>query len=225
MTSHSYDSGHGIPAASSHREGLQLVRDGVVEGFDPAPELLQVGKWESLQQADGAPQQIQFRGILDHQHARQHEQITHGCRLRRKGEKRHAVPEPHDVVILRQTRRRLAFALLGRGRDDGVVVECRRDGPRHLRVGGERLHAQHLLEIERCVDKRSELAVECVDLLYGVGSTVGQGLDVQGCHGIAGLSIFKRRPLEQGARGNAGRAGPENSSSVSSLQKSGSIRG
>ena len=89
------------------------MRNGVVEAFDPASEFLQVGKWKSLQQADDAPQQKQLRGILDHQHARQHEQITHGLRLCRKGEKRHAVPEPHDVVVLRQARRALAFALLG----------------------------------------------------------------------------------------------------------------
>lgn len=103
--------------------------NGVVEGFDPASEFLQVGKRESLQQADDAPQQEQLRGILDHQHARQHEQITHGLRLCRKGEKCHTVPEPHDVVILRQTRRALAFALLGRGREDGVVIERGRQQP------------------------------------------------------------------------------------------------
>lgn len=163
----------GFRAASSHREGLQPVRNGVVEGFDSALELLQAGKWKSLQQADDAPQQEQLRGILNHQYARQHEQITHGLRLCRKGEKRHAVPEFHDVVVLRQNRRALAFALLGRGREDGVVIKRRRNGPNHLRVGGEWLHAQHLFEIERCVDERSEFAVECVYLFGRPGSASG----------------------------------------------------
>ena len=158
--------------------------NGVVEGFDPASEFLQVGKRESLQQADDAPQQEQLRGILDHQHARQHEQITHGLRLCRKGEKRHAVPEPHDVVILRKARRALAFALLGRGREDGVVIERGRNSPHHLPIGGKRLHAQYLLEIERRVDERSEFAVECVDLFGRPGSASGQRGDFQRCHGI-----------------------------------------
>jgi hypothetical protein len=143
-----------------------------------------VGKWKSLQQADDAPQQEKLRGILDHQYARQHEQIPHGLRLCRKGEKRHTVPEPHDVVILRKARRALAFALRGRGREDGVVVERRRNGPHHLRVGGERLHAQHLLEIERSVDERSEFAVECIDFFDRPGSASGQRGDFQRCHGI-----------------------------------------
>lgn len=121
-----------------------------------------------------------LRGILDHQYARQHEQIPHGLRLCRKGEKRHTVPEPHDVVILRKARRALAFALRGRGRDDGVVVERRRNGPHHLRVGGERLHAQHLLEIERRVDERSEFAVECVDLSAVPGVHPGSGVIFNG---------------------------------------------
>ena len=160
------------------------MRNCVVEAFNPTFEFLQVGKWKSLQQADDAPQQEQLRGILDHQHACQHEQITHGLRLCRKCEKCHAVPEPDDVVVLRQTRRALAFALLGRGREDGVVVERRCNGPHHLRVGGERLHAQHLLEIERSVDERSEFAIECIDFFGRPGSASGQRGDFQRCHGI-----------------------------------------
>ena len=156
-------------------------REITVTAVCPGPmktEFLEVGRWESLQQADDAPQQEQLRGILGHQYARQHKQITHSLRLCRKGEKRHAVPEPHDVVVLRQTRRALALTICGRGREDGVAVERGRNGPHHLRVGGERLHAQHLLEIEGRVDERSEFAVECVDLLDNIGSTVRQGLDV-----------------------------------------------
>ena len=165
------------------------MRNGVVEAFNPTFEFLQVWKWKSLQQAHDAPQQVQFRGILDHQHARQHEQITHGLRLCRKGEKCHAVPEPYDVVILRQPCRALEFALLGRGREDGVVVERCCYGMHHLRIGGERLHSQHLLEIERCVDERSELAVECVDLFGRSGSASGQRGDFQRCHGIGFILV------------------------------------
>ena len=69
-----------------------------------------------------------------------------------------------------------------------VLEAFRLDGPYHLRVGGKRLHAQHLLEIERSVDERSEFAVECVDLFGRPRSASGQRGDFQRCHGI-GLTL------------------------------------
>lgn len=69
----------------------------------------------------------------------------------------------------------------------GVVVERDRNGPHHLRVGGERLHAQYLLEIERCVNERTSLRLSAsifsaVPGVHPGSGVIFSGVMVSGLH-------------------------------------------
>lgn len=80
-------------------------------------------------------------------------------------------------------------------------------------------------EVQHSGASAPEFAAECVDPLYEVGSTVGPWPDVPGIMELRGYRFSKGERSSRASAGIPADCGQKNSFSVSSLQKSGNIRG